>query len=275
MTEEELLMTTLVQMGQDFQRALATDLHPVGFGFRATRPKDAVSLKNAGQGCVMPLIFSAAKGKTVAIDPNTAGWPCSAYYLGYADSIFPGIECYLSDGLPTRECERFIVGPEQARLYLERVRIRPPSTGVAVFEPLSRTDEGNRPEVVIFFADADRLSALVYLAHFHDPSFDERVVAPFASACAAVVTFPLKYARTGENKAVLGMHDIAARARLPKDLLSFAVPLALAERMHSDLDKSFLGTSKWEVLKKRSGSRPGSGSPDAPAREDQAALSSG
>jgi len=244
-------VTTLAQIGSDFQRALATDLHPVGFGFRATRPTGAVSLKSKGQGCVMPLIFSAAKGKTVAIDASTTGWPCSAYYLGYADWIFPGIECYLSDGLPTRECERFIASPEQARQYLERLRIDPPSTGVAVFEPLSRAAEDDRPEVVIFFADADRLSALVFLAHFHDPSVDDRIVAPFASACAAVTTFPLKIARTGQHKAVWGMHDIAARARLPRELMSFAVPLSLAERMHADMDKSFLGASKWQALSKR------------------------
>jgi len=244
-------MTTLSQIGEDFRRALATDLHPVGFGFRATRPADAISLKSKGQGCIMPLIFSAANGKTVAIDINTTGWPCSAYYLGYADWIFPGIERYLSDGLEGRECERFIASPEQARPYVERMRISPPSTGVAVFQPLAHARDENRPEVVLFFADADRLSALVFLAHFHDPSIDDRIVAPFASACAAVTTLPLKYARAGQSKAVWGMHDIAARARLPRDLMSFAVPLALAERMHADIDKSFLGTSKWEALKRR------------------------
>lgn len=247
-------MTSIADIGEDFKRTLGSNLHPIGFGYRAERPAGAMSLKTKGNGCVMPLILSAARGKTVAIDEETTGWPCSAYYLGYTNWIFPGIECYLSDGLPTRECERFIATPHQARMYVERLRAQPHERGVAVFEPLALTADEHRPEVVIFFADADRLSALVFLAHFHDPSMDDRVVAPFASACAAVTTFPLRYARAGQERMVWGMHDIAARARLPRDLMTLAVPMALAEQMHADLDASFIGTSKWKAIQSR-GSR--------------------
>jgi uncharacterized protein (DUF169 family) len=244
-------MNAIAQMGLDFKRALATDLSPIGFGFRSERPPGATGFKGKGGGCIMPLIFSAARGKTVAIDVDTTGWPCSAFYLGYADWIFPGIEMFLSDGPIGRECERFVASPQQAKQYLESIRIEPRSTGAAVFEPMELATTTLAPEVVIFFADPDRLSALVFLAQFSDPMDEHRVVTRFASACGAVTTLPLHFARKGELKAVWGMHDIAARTRLPKELMTFAMPFALAKQMHENLERSFLTTTSWATIAKR------------------------
>jgi hypothetical protein len=129
--------------------------------------------------------------------------------------------------------------------------MEPPSTGVAVFQPLEQIGEHERPEVVIFFTDADRLSALVFLAYFDDPMAEGVVVTRFASACGAVATLPLRHARQGEMKALWGMHDIAARARLPQELMTMAMPMALAERMHGHIQSSFLQTSTWARLTQR------------------------
>ncbi len=241
-------MNEIAHIGLDFKRALCTDLYPVGFGFRSHKPDGAVSFKSKGHGCMMPLVFSAARGKTVAFDEATTGWPCSAFYLGYADWIFPGIEYYLSDGPIGRDCERFVASPELAKTYLESVRIEPRSSGVAVFEPLEKTRDDQAPEVVIFFADADRLSALVFLAQYANPMEEHCVVTRFASACGAVVTLPLRHARRNELKLVWGMHDISARARLPKDLMTLAMPFAMAQRMHGHINGSFLGTKPWATL---------------------------
>jgi hypothetical protein len=245
-------MNPIAQMGVDFKQVLDTEFYPVGFGFRRNMPEGATGFKKKGNGCIMPLIFSAARGKTVAINEGTTGWPCSAFYLGYADWIFPGIEFFLSDGPIGRECERFIATPELAKSYVESLRMEPQSTGTAVFEPLEKATEEEPPEVVIFFTDADRLSALTYLAQFSDPLDEHRVVTRLASGCGAVATFPLRHARRGEMKAFWGMHDIAARARLPKEVLTFAVPLALAQQMHADIERSFLRTKSWATLVERS-----------------------
>lgn len=243
-------MTTLAQIGRDFKSSLDLEYFPIGLSFRKDWPEAAVGFKHSGSGCIMPLILSAARGKTVAFDHDRIGWPCSGFYLGFRDSIYPGIEYYLSDGLADRECERFVESPEKVREYLQSVRFT--SEGVAVFEPLEQMPEDITPEVVIFFADPDQLSALAFLAHFDAP-LEERIVTRFASACGAVALFPLRNARHGEAKAFWGMQDISARARLPANVMSFAMPYAMAVRMHSQIGASFLTTSQWAKLIKRKG----------------------
>jgi len=78
------------------------------------------------------------------------------------------------------------------------------------------------------------------------------VVARFASACAAVVTLPLAYACAGARKVVWGLHDIAARARFPRDLMTLAMPWTFLVEAWQHADESFLRTGRWETLRRRS-----------------------
>lgn len=239
----------LAAMGKAYVERLRLGSSPVACFFSKERPKGAVGFKKKGGGCIMPLIFSAGSGKTVAFDRDTTGWPCSAFYLGYEDWIFPGIENFLSHGpVPGRECERFVKTAGQAEAYLKSVRFERKSEGTAVFKPVEKLEAGEVPEVVIFFANADQLSALVYLLYYSAPEEENRVVARFASACGSVVTLPLHYARKGEKKAVWGLHDISARARLPKDIMSLTVPLSLFIEMGRDMEESFLSTEQWQKV---------------------------
>jgi len=66
------------------------------------------------------------------------------------------------------------------------------------------------------------------------------------------VTLPLQYVRNGEKKAVWGLHDISARGRLPKELMTFTVPLNLLISMYKDMEQSFLCTERWNNLAQRS-----------------------
>jgi len=124
--------------------------------------------------------------------------------------------------------------------------------GAAVFKLLEKFRESETPELVIFFVNPDQLSALVYLLYFDAPEKDDLVVAKFASACGSIVTLPLQYVRNGEKKAVWGLHDISARGRLPKELMTFTVPLNLLISMYKDMEQSFLCTERWNNLAQRS-----------------------
>jgi hypothetical protein len=79
----------------------------------------------------------------------------------------------------------------------------------------------------------------------------DRVLAPFASSCMALMTLPLKLARNKEDKAVIGNFDIAARTRMPADLLSFAMPYAFLKKLVEILPESFVTTHNWGILKQR------------------------
>ncbi len=126
------------------------------------------------------------------------GVPCSAFYLGYGEWIFPGIEYFLSHGpVPGRECERFVKTPELAREYVASFKSARRREGAIVFKPVRAFTAGEEPVAVSLFADADRMSALVFLAHYAHPLSRDRIETGFASACMSLFTIPLRYADEG------------------------------------------------------------------------------
>ena len=91
-------MKSLFETAKMYKDNLGLKYEPVGIYPEDEKPKDYLSFKNKGNGCIAPLIFKAASGKTVVIDEETTGYPCSAFYIGYQKWIFPGIEHFLSQG---------------------------------------------------------------------------------------------------------------------------------------------------------------------------------
>lgn len=239
------------KISKDFKQALALQYSPVGFTTVDEKPEGALGFKKCGTGCIMPLIFTGARGKTVAFDAHSCGYACSAFYLGYTDWIFQGIEHFLSDGsLLSPRCERFIKTPAMAKSFVEASKPAQKTEGFTIFKPLEAFSADEHPEAVIFFANADQLSGLVYLLHFNAPQ-EERVATHFASACGSVVTFPRLYAKRGEKKAVWGLHDISARARLPQDLMTLSMPFDLLVEVWSEMGESFLKGEQWDLIVKR------------------------
>lgn len=234
-----------------FKEKLGLKYEPVGIYFEKEKPSGALSFKDKGNGCIAPLIFKAASGKTVAVDISTTGFPCSAFYLGYKEWIFPGIEHFLSTGpFPGRECERLIENPELAREFVESFIPEEIREQTLVFKPVAEVAY-NKPEAVIFFVNPDQLSALTFLAHFDSPNSTDRVVTQLASSCASIVYFPLKYAREGQLKAFWGLQDISTRASFPPDIFSFSLPAAFFEKIGNLIENSFISTERWEKVLKR------------------------
>ncbi|MGV8134664.1 MAG: DUF169 domain-containing protein [Mangrovibacterium sp.] len=232
---------------------LKLQYQPVGLMLAEHKPFNAICFKKSGSGCIASLIFSAAKGKTVAIDKNSTGYACSAFYLGYADWIFNGIEFFLSHSpVPIgMECERFVESPDLAREFVKSYVPLEHTNKTYVFKPVLAFKEDEKPETVLFFANADQLSALVFLIQHAHPLDYDKVKTGFASACQAMVTIPLQYARKGENKAFWGMHDISVRTALPKDIMTMAMPYTLFEEICIQAPQSFLITEKWKQIEKR------------------------
>ncbi len=245
-------------LAADLQERLQLEYAPVGFRYTDAVPPGARRF-GAGGGCIAPLVRAAAKGTTFALTPEACGYPCAAFYLGFSEWIFPGIEHFLAHGpMPGRDCERFIRTSDLARKLLEQQRSRAPGR-VAVLAPLATFPSQEGPDVVIVLANADQISALVFLLHYDDPCDDRRVVTQFASACASMITLPMRTAREGGTAAHWGLHDISARARLPEHLTSLAMPLPALEAAWRYAPESFLGTHQWARIAARQGpcSQPG------------------
>lgn len=235
----------------DFREKLGMNVSPVGVLLTDKLPEDAFHFKKKGSGCVANMIYNSAKGKIFAFDKNTTGLPCSAFYLGYTDWIFEGIEQFLSNECAWgREPERFIKTPELAKKFVESYLRKPHRKGAIVFKPLEFFADDEKPKLVIFFVNADQASALQYLISFEAPR-EERIITRFASACMSVFTVPIEYAEKGEKKAVWGFHDISQRRKIPKEIMSMTLTYPLFEEICGNIEESFLLTEQWEKLKRR------------------------
>lgn len=244
-------MRNLKSVSQVFREKLNMNISPVGVLLTDTIPEDSLHFKKKGKGCVATMIYNSAKGTVFAFDKDTTGLPCSAFYLGYTDWIFDGIEKFLSNECVWgREPERFIKNPEMAKEFVESYVPESHRKGAIVFKPLELFTEEEQPELVIFFVNADQISALQYLIGFKAPR-EERIVSRFASACMSVFTVPMEYAQKGEKKAVWGFHDISVRSKLPQDITSMTFTRPLFEEICEILDESFLHTEHWEKLMRR------------------------
>ncbi len=240
------------EIAEKIKEVMGLNYYPVGVQFTDKKPENAKGFVSKGNGCIMPLIFTAAKGKTVAFDSDTTGWACSAFYLGYQEWIFEGIECYLSDKeVWGRSPERFIETPEKAKKFIESQIPESIRDKAVVFKPLSDFEDGETPELVIFFANPDELSALVYALHYRNPEQEDLVVTRFISGCSSVFTYPMQLKSQGKLKAVWGMHDISVRKRLPKDVMTLTMPFELVTELHDCLDSNFFITEQWKIIKER------------------------
>ena len=240
------------EIGLKLKEDLGLKYLPIGVMFSDVMPENAMKFKKKGNGCVVPLIFSTTKGHTAAMDKDSTGYPCSAFYLRYQNWIFPGIESFLSDGVGSpMGGERFIKTPDKAKSFVESFIPKEICNKVTVFKSLDNFNKNEIPEIVIFFVTPDELSGLVYLLHFNSPNVSDTIVTRFNSGCSSIVTLPMRYKIEGKKKAVMGMHDINARLRLPKDILSLSMPIDMAKEICSYIDDSFIKTKNWEKIKKR------------------------
>ena len=110
-----------------------------------------------------------------------------------------------------------------------------------------------KPEVVIFFADPDQLSALVVLANYGRGD-NENVIIPYAAGCQTIGIYPFREAGTDRQRAVVGLTDLSARVHIRKQLgdhlMTFAMPLTMFEEMEDNVAGSFLERPTWMTLVK-------------------------
>ena len=131
-----------------------------------------------------------------------------------------------------------------------RPRRLPSEKRYVVFKRWDALDEGDEPEVVVFFAIPDVLSGLFTWAGFDEP-MAEAVAAPLRRL-RLHHPVPTPGGRQGATGAIFGMFDVSARPRVPDGVLTFAVPWSKFERMLAN---------RHNFLTTESGRRSGAGSP--------------
>jgi uncharacterized protein (DUF169 family) len=202
--------------------------------------------------CVIGAISRVREGESLGFDVDAIGCPGGRRYLGFADTIMPDFEYFLSCGIPGKfEGERYKKSPEMVKEFMAKhsPAMKAPAKYI-VFKRWEKLEESDNPEVVIFFARPDVLSGLFTLASF-DEAEQNMVIAPFGSGCSTIVQYPYLEKDSAHPRGVIGMFDVSARPFVPADTITFAAPMSKFVRMIDNMEESFLITPSWAAIQKR------------------------
>ncbi len=201
--------------------------------------------------CMIGMLASVRKGKSLAFASDSIGCRGGRRYTGFTREISLTFDYFLSCGMPGKfEGERYKKSPELVR---EIMKITPQFDAPAryiVFKRFDMIDEGDDPSAAVFFAAPDVLSGLFTLANF-DEAEPNGVFCPFSAGCGSIVQYPYLENSSTRPRAVIGMFDVSARPYVPKDTVTFAVPMKKFIRMIENMEESFLITRSWDRVRRR------------------------
>jgi uncharacterized protein (DUF169 family) len=207
----------------------------------------------AGHQCFIGVLAKVRKGQPLCFDEDSVGCGGGKKYLGYVQGMRPNFEYFLSCGIPGEmEGERYKKTPEMVREIMSQM---PPFKAPGKYLVCKRWDkleEGDNPEVVVFFAKPDVLSGLFTLANY-DEIESNGVFCPFGAGCGSIIMYPYLELKASRPRGVIGMFDVSARPYVQENILTFAVPLPKFQRMVHNMEESFLITDSWAKVRARIG----------------------
>ena len=236
-------------------RELQMKFEPVAVIFTDELPPDALQFKEGKWGCVIAMLTAAAKGRITAFSRETCGCGGGRVGLGFGgflEGMQGGIEYFLSTGREGHlEGEGYKKTPEIAKSFVDQLPVMDIPYTYVVFKPLSLADpEKETLQLVIFYVNADQLTALVVLANYDDPN-SSSVFIPQASGCQSVCLIPFNESQRERPRAVVGLMDVSARPYVDLGILAFTVPYRMFLEMEANVPGSFFEKEAWSKVKKR------------------------
>jgi uncharacterized protein (DUF169 family) len=262
-------------------QALKLKYQPVAIIWTDKKFDGAMTFAEGRWGCVISMFTQAAKGKTAIFSRRNFGCLGGGTGLGFGNqyqNYIGGQECFyrfLSSGNKGSEDgmeayatignsmrqealdnfllgERYIKTPELAKKRIEAMPMIEVPTEYVMFMPLKDVDEKSiKPEVIIFPANPDQISGLVFLANYARDTSDN-VIVPFGAGCHTIGILAYNQTKEENPKAIIGLTDPSARRytadALGHEYLTFAVPYNMFEELESNVEGSFLERHTWREL---------------------------
>ncbi len=228
--------------------------NPVAIVFSDEKPAEAMEFREGGpHACCIAMLTAAAKGKQAVLGRSTCGCHGGLVGLGFGNShknTPGGFDYFLSvgrgEGYPPGE--GYKKTPELVRTFEDVLPYTDIPYKYVIFKPLAAVDPAREePQIIVFYANPDQLSALVVLANYGRAG-NESAIIPFGAGCHSVCLFPLREAAQPQPRAVVGMTDISARPMVDADILSFSVPFAMFREMEENVPGSFLDRHDWQKV---------------------------
>lgn len=203
----------------------------------------AVNAESRVPRCMIGAIRKVCEGSALTLTSENVQCGGGGLYTAFRP-MFEGVPTFVS------EVEHYKKTPDQVRSYVESLDIEITNKPYLNFVRVDRLDSWDGVEAVVFFATPDILSGLCTWTFF-DNDAEDAVVTKFASGCAAVITFATVENRKGGRRAFLGMFDPSARPLVPKDELTFAVPMCRFKEMLQTMPNSALYEHAFSVVRRR------------------------
>jgi len=224
---------------------------PVTF-YYTDNPRDAEIVSSSGKwNCLICELQKVRSGESLAFSSESLKCSGAKRYLGFADTIRPNFEYFLSCGIENvMEGERYIRTPEMVKELMRNQKKLDIPGKYIVFKRWDNLKEEDNPEVAVFFATPDILSGLFTLANY-DQSEPNSTITPFGAGCGSIVYYPYIEKDSQRPRAVIGLFDVSARKCVPPGILTFSVPMVKLTSMISYMDESFLITDSWKKVQGR------------------------
>lgn len=199
--------------------------------------------------CCISKMRMVREGTPLVIDSQNPGCGGGSYYMGFTTKMRDGFECFLSHG-PDGSGERYKKTPELAKSFLQSSPSIPAPARYCIFQRLADVPDTVTPEVVVFFAQPDQISGLLWLINYGREGRDG-VLSPMTAGCGSILYESRVQSASDKPKGILGMFDPSARQHIDKSLLTMSVAYKLFLEMLDNISGSFLEIGPWTRIKAR------------------------